>query len=35
MEKLNLNNILNRENEYNSLKDILMNFEKNKSSDLL
>jgi DNA polymerase III delta prime subunit len=32
MEKLNINNILNRENEYNLLKDILMNFEKNKTN---
>ena len=30
MENINMNNILNRENEYENIKQFLSNFEKNK-----
>ena len=32
MEKININCLLNRENEYNLMKNILLNFEKNKQN---
>ena len=35
MEQLNINNILNREEKANNIKDILLDFDKNKNNVLL
>ena len=32
MENLNINTLLDRDNEYNLMKNILINFEKNKQN---